>query len=261
MISRHLEELSKGQIRHVAQACSSTPLEVQEVCDLIRELNPRPASQFSDEEEHCIWPELELYCDEDNCFSVRHVETLLPALRIDETYLSLLDNPGLQAKTKSYLTENLRLAQGIFNAMEQRKKTMLNVAGAIMYCQQDFCAGGMLAIAPLTMAQVATLADVHESTVSRVVNNTYMQTPHGLIELRRFFSAAVKREDGASCSAESIKQHLAQMISEEDTKHPLSDQQLADRIASKMGVSISRRTINKYRKSLGILTHTQRRTY
>lgn len=261
IVSRHLEDLSRGRIKQVAQACGTTAEEVQDVIELIRSLNPRPASQFSTEEEPCIWPELELYCEEQNCFSVRQVDSLLPSLRIDDTYLALLNSTELPVKTKSYLVENFKLAQNLFSAIEQRKKTILNVAGAIMYCQQDFCTGGFLSIKPLTMSQVASLAQVHESTVSRVVNNTYMQTPHGLIELRRFFSAGIKKEDGASCSAACIKQHLSRLVSEEDSKHPLSDQQLAEKLAAIVKVTISRRTINKYRTALNIPTHSQRRTY
>jgi RNA polymerase sigma-54 factor len=254
-----LEDLARGALKTIAGRLDAPLAEVQAAVDAIRACDPRPGLEFPQEESSAIWPEVELYKTDEGCWHVALLDHSLPALRIDESYLSLLADRQTNAATKSYLRENYRVAQNLLSAIEQRRQSLLAVSRAIFAHQETYIESGFKNLAPLTMKQVAHRAKVSESTVSRIVNTSYAQTPYGLFCLRTLFSSAVAQSNAQACSSARIKTHLQRLLAEEDPTLPLSDQSLAELVREQLGIEVSRRAINKYRGSLGIPNCARRR--
>jgi len=185
----------------------------------------------------------------------------LPRLRISSTYESVLrDRDAKDPTTRDFVKERLSSARWLINTIEQRRKTMVRVMECIVEMQHDFFEKGIQALKPLTLAQVAAVVSVHESTVSRVTKGKYVQTPRGVFELKFFFSGGLSTDDGTDVSAKAVKQEIARMVGAEDPHQPLSDQQIADAL-KKTGLNIARRTVAKYRDQLLIQPARQRRRY
>jgi len=161
-------------------------------------------------------------------------------------------------ETKEYLKERLKAAQTLIIAVERRKQTIQDVIKAIVYVQKDFLDKGKDHFKPMTLSQIANMVGKHKSTISRTVNNKYLQTPYGIFELRHFLSSGIKQKDGKILSSKAIKSKVKNLIDNENRDMPLSDQKIAKHLKIK-GISISRRTIAKYRTRLKILPSQSRR--
>jgi RNA polymerase sigma-54 factor len=262
IVQEHLQDLAAGHVAQVAARLGVGPGDVQRAFDLIRACDPHPGLQFSDGHRQALCPEA--FVERDGAaWVVRMQDFDLPQLRLSEEYLKMIDDPHIDPQAAHYLARQLRAAQGLMTGIEQRKSTIFQVAACIVARQQEFFDKGIEHLQPLTMAQVADQAGVSESTVSRVVNGKYIQTPHGTLEMRSFFHSGVGstgRGPTASedVSSQAVKHRIQTLIAEEDPTHPLSDQALQDALAA-CGIELSRRTVNKYRKSLNIPSRAQRR--
>ena len=234
---------------------------VQDICDLIRTLDPRPGLQFSNSDEtKYIVPDI--YVERiDGQYIVIVNDSQYGRLMVNNIYHKILRQPEtFPDETKKYLEEKMSSALWLIRSIEQRRMTLYKVARCIVDIQTEFLDQGVEYLKPLTLRQVADLVEVHESTVSRATANKYIQTPQGLLEMKYFFSTAVKCYGQEEVSSTAIKHLLEEIIQEEDPRHPLSDEAIARELESR-GIKISRRTIAKYRSELNIPAAMSRKRY
>jgi RNA polymerase sigma-54 factor len=183
----------------------------------------------------------------------------VPHLRISNTYKELMAGGEQTREAKSYIREKIRAGKFLIKCIHQRQQTILNIAKVIVERQQEFLDKGISHLKPLTMGQVAEKIGVHETTVSRAVANKYMQTPHGLFEMKFFFTPGFETATGALSNA-SVKEQIAKLIEREDSGNPLSDQEVVA-VLKEQGIPIARRTVAKYRSELNILPSNLRKKF
>lgn len=257
ILSNHLEKFASRTIDSIASDLKVTPEEVEESLESIRGCNPRPAAGFADRAQ-AIWPEISVEKNPgEGNYSIYLNDFYLPKLKIDAAY-SQLARSIEDAPTKDYLSKKLGEAQGLIDGISYRRQMLATVCRYIVDNEASFLDEGLSRLVPLTMTKAATDLGVSISTISRVVNGNYMQTPRGVFELKFFFHASTLASDGNAVSRIDVKERLRKLVAEEDHEHPLSDQALADAL-EKLGAPISRRTVNKYRGELGIPSKSARK--
>jgi RNA polymerase sigma-54 factor len=226
---------------------------------IIEGLEPRPGRNFSSDEPIHIIPDV--YVEEsDGTFHITLNEDGIPRLRLSNYYKKLLANKkSLGAEERQYLEDKLRSAVWLLKSLDQRNKTIYKVTDSILKFQEDFFRKGPSYLKPLNLRVVAEDLGMHESTISRVTSNKYIQCPQGLLNFRYFFSNAVSTENG-SMSSSTVKDLLKKIIEEEDPKAPLNDKQISEMLKSK-GISVARRTTAKYREELKIPSHMKRKKW
>jgi RNA polymerase sigma-54 factor len=228
------------------------PADVQTAADGLARLNPKPGLAFAARAAEYVIPDLIVEKVEGR-YVVFVNDTHLPRLRLSRSYQDVVrDRRQLDGESKEFITTRLSAAQWLIQAIEQRRQTMLKVMHFIVDRQREYFDKGIQALRPLTLREVAEAVGIHESTVSRVTNEKFAQTPRGVLPLRFFFSSALKSADGEDLSARGIKATIEQLIAAEDPHRPLSDQALAEQL-ERDGVQIARRTVAKYREQLGVL--------
>lgn len=259
VIEDYLEDVAHNRMQKIAKELNIDLIEVQEICDYIRKLEPKPGRCYSGnyDEVKYITPDAAIQLI-DGEFIIILNDITGPRLNINSFYRELMRHGGDQSTT-DFLTEKLNSAMWIIRSIEQRRMTIYKVIESILKFQLDFFKQGDKALRPLTLKDVADDIGVHESTVSRATNGKYVQTPRGLFELKYFFSSGISGNDG-DISATSIKSTIKDLIDREDSKKPYSDQQIAD-LLKKKGIIISRRTVAKYRDELNIPSSSMRRRY
>ncbi|MDJ0305555.1 RNA polymerase factor sigma-54 [Dehalobacter sp.] len=260
VIQNYFQELADKKIMKIADALSVSTKQVQEVYDLIRTLDPKPGLQFGAERNPFIWPDVTIMRDQ-NDYMVIVNDFDFNYLRINKTYVDILRNSNaLSDDVRKYLEEKFDSALGLIRGIEQRRLNIYKVVQSIVDIQREFFDNGIEYLKPLTMSQVADLVGIHESTVSRVTCNKYVQTPRGLFALKYFFNSGVGSYDCDKISSKSVKHLIQDIINKEDPNQPLSDQDIMMMLVNK-GMRISRRTVNKYRQSMGIPTNLHRKRY
>jgi RNA polymerase sigma-54 factor len=258
IIHDHFDHLVNRRFPEIARQLKVGVEEVQNAADVIATLNPKPGFQISNEDPKYVVPDL-LVERVDEEYVVLLNDRNVPRLRISSAYESVLRQVKAQNdKTRAYLQSKFNSAKWLIQTIEQRRKTMIKVMNCIIREQREFFDKGIAFLRPLTLQQVARQIDMHESTVSRVCNGKYVQTPRGVFELKFFFSSGLETDQGEDISAKSVKDIIRQLIEEEDKKEPLSDQRIADMLHEK-GLHIARRTVAKYREQLTILPARFRR--
>jgi RNA polymerase sigma-54 factor len=175
----------------------------------------------------------------------------LPHLRISRHYRQLMENPATTTEVKSYIRDRLRASTFLLKSIDQRQKTIYKISAEIVRYQTPFLDNGVSHLKPLTMSTVADAVGVHETTVSRAVNQKYMRTPIGTYELKYFFTPGLMTADGSSISNKTVKDMIANMVAKEDLAKPLSDQAIMEKLKED-GVKVARRTVAKYRIVLKI---------
>lgn len=262
IISNHLQDLGKGRLNKIARASGESIATVQQACDFIRNLNPRPGLQYSNKDEiKYIIPDITVEKIEGEYILVVN-DGGFPKLMVNEMYEDMLKQPhNFNEETKKYLEDKMGAAIWLIKCIDQRRLTLLKVANCIVELQKEFIDKGVRYLQPLTLKDVAELLGIHESTVSRATSNKYIQTPQGLFEMKYFFSSAVESSLGnQSISSTSIKDMIEEIIAHEDSLAPYSDQAIAN-ILEKKGINLSRRTVTKYRQEMGILSTVARKRY
>lgn len=258
IIKKDLVDMAENRIEFLADKYKVSNKEIQESFDKIRQLNPRPGQfiNFTDNPVKFIIPDLILEIEGENLILTFNEESL-PKVNQSPFYKDLLkDNIGMEAK--AYLREKFQSTNWIIKSINQRRETVLKVAKAICEIQKDFLLDrGHLK--PLTMKELAAKVGVHESTVSRTVNGKYLQMPNRVMELKEFFKGAIETDKG-EVSIEEIKLFIRTAIETEDKRKPLSDQYITNML-NESGYKISRRTVAKYRDSLGILSSSKRKRF
>jgi RNA polymerase sigma-54 factor len=258
LVKEAWEDLKNHRWSDLGKRFAIDPSEVQKVADVLAKLDPKPGLQYSAANDTYITPDLTV----DKIGDQYHV-TLndggLPRLRISKTYQDIArDRKKFQGENKEFINQRLNSAHWMIQAIEQRRQTMLKVMNFIVDRQREFFEKGVEYLRPLTLREVADVINMHESTVSRVTNEKYVQTPRGLLPLKFFFSSGLQTSSGEDASARAIKAQIQKMVSEEQPKNPLTDQQIVEMFGAR-GVKIARRTVAKYRDQLNILPARMRR--
>jgi RNA polymerase sigma-54 factor len=184
----------------------------------------------------------------------------IPHLRISNHYKDLMAQANSSAEVRNYIREKIRAGKFLIKSLHQRQSTILNIGKEIVKRQHEFMEKGSSCLKPLTMVQVAEVVGVHETTVSRAVSGKYMETPHGVYEMKYFFTSGLQTSDGESMSNTSVKEMIDEIFKKEDQTKPLSDQEVVKMLQAK-GIQIARRTVAKYRAELGILPSNLRKVY
>jgi RNA polymerase sigma-54 factor len=234
------------------------PAQVQAAADSIAKLDPKPGLRFSGGSDDYIVPDLVVE-KIDGEYRVFLNDTNLPRLRLSRVYQEIArDRKKFVGENRDFITQRLNSAQWMIQAIEQRRQTMLKVMNFIVDRQREFFEKGIEHLRPLTLREVAEVINMHESTVSRVPNEKWVQTPRGVLPLKFFFSSALSTTTGEDASARAIRAQIQKLVGDEDTQEPLTDQQIVQKLRER-GVRIARRTVAKYRDQLGILSARMRR--
>jgi RNA polymerase sigma-54 factor len=257
IVSEHLKQLQNKQYREIARALDRPVKTVERCVELIRTLDPRPGQRYNRAQARLIEPDVAFVKMGDG-YQVVMNEDGLPQLRLSRHYRRLLEESGTTREVRNYVKERFTSAIQLIKNIEQRKQTIIRVCEAIIRRQGEFLDHGIDHLRPMMIKEVAEEVGVHPSTVSRAVANKYAHTPQGVYELRFFFSEAVQGPSGASTSLINLKRLVKRMIAEEDPAHPLTDDQIAQRLREK-GICVTRRTVAKYREDMRIPSTHQRR--
>ncbi len=256
IIRDHWEELCREQWSEVEKSYRLSDDEKMGLLKRLRTLDPFPGIRWGEAAQSFVQVEAYIYKVGDD-YQVHLDESGIPRIRISPTYLEMLESPGAPEDVKEFIKERYRRALAMVQSIEQRKKTIRRVVEVIIEKQRPFLEGRSQGVVPMTLKEVAEKVELHISTVSRVVSRKYVQTPQGTFPLKFFFSSGVEGKEG-KISSMSIKQRIRRLISQEDPKKPLGDQAIAD-ILAKEGIRLARRTVTKYRESMGIPASTKRR--
>lgn len=260
IVSEQFPLLERLKIAALARQLDSTPEEVQAAVREIGTLEPHPGRQLASTSAAAVVPDL-IVEEIDGELVLMLNDRTIPSLRVSRAYANLLRKGSrASADEKKYVRGKLNAATWLIRAIEQRKATMLKVMHAILESQPEFFRSGPAHLRPLILQQVADKIGMHISTVSRVTNGKYVQTPHGIFELKFFFSAGVTQSDGTEVSSVAARDEIKRLIAEEDPKNPLSDQKIVEILKSR-GVDVARRTVAKYRDQLEILPARLRKKY
>jgi RNA polymerase sigma-54 factor len=258
LVSDHLEDLQPHRLQHLSKATGIDVHELNDEINKIRALDPYPGRRYSTEEAIFVAPEVYIEKIEED-YVVYFADDGSPRLRINPSYHRMLDQSDTTKETKDFIKDNVRSAVDLLRNIEHRRQTIYRVVQCIVERQRDFLDKGVEHIKPMMLKDVAEDIGMHLSTISRVVNRKYAHTPQGVIELRRFFSEGMMNEEGEEVSTRILKLKIKKMIEEEDTKKPLTDDQIA-KVLSKEGVKLSRRTVAKYRDQMNIAGSRERKT-
>lgn len=258
LVKEHLEDLQPHRLQHLAKATGESLEVLDAEIQIIRDLDPFPGRRFSADEAVFVAPEVYIEKVDDD-YVIYFTDDGAPRLRISPTYHKLLDKNDTNKETKDFIREKVRSAVDLLRNIEHRRQTIYRVVECIVERQREFLDKGVEYIKPMMLKDIAEDIGMHLSTISRVVNRKYAHTPQGVIELRRFFSEGMMNEDGEEVSTRILKLRIKKLIEEEDTKKPLTDDQIV-KILSKEGVKLSRRTVAKYRDQMKIPGSRERKT-
>ncbi len=261
IIQNHLEKIGRKNFKAVARSLGITVEEVYEAVKIInKSLNPSPGSGFGKEESSAIVPDIYVHKVGDE-YVISLNEDGMPKLKISPYYRELLKNKGQASEqAKVYIQEKLRSAVWLIKSVHQRQRTIFRVVECIVKFQREFLDKGLKYLKPLVLKDIAEEIGVHESTVSRVTSNKYVQMPRGIFELKYFFSTGMSSSEGDDLAVEYIKEKMRDIIKSEDAKNPLSDKQIVE-ILKKSGIVLARRTAAKYREAIGVLPSNRRKVH
>jgi RNA polymerase sigma-54 factor len=252
------EELINHRWSEISKRFGISPSDVQKAADEIAKLDPKPGLMYSSAGDNYIIPDLVV----DKIDAVYHVflnDANLPRLKLSRAYQEIArDKKKFDGENKEFISSKLNSANWMIQAIEQRRQTMLKVMNFIVDRQREFFERGVQFLKPLTLREVAEVINMHESTVSRVTNEKYVQTPRGVLPLKFFFSSGLSTTGGDDVSARGIKAQIEKLVADEDPKNPLTDQAIVN-ILKQSGVQIARRTVAKYRDQLGVLSARMRK--
>lgn len=258
LVEEAFEELIGHRWSELAKRYGISAQDVQGAADEIAKLDPKPGLRYSAGSDNYIIPDLVVE-KIDGHYHIFLNDGNLPRLKLSRTYQELArDKKRFDAESKDFIASKLNSANWMIQAIEQRRQTMLKVMHYIVDRQRDFFEKGVQALRPLTLREVAEAVGMHESTVSRVTNEKFVQTPRGVLPLKFFFSSGLATADGDDVSARGIKDQIEKLVSGEDPRNPLTDQAIVE-ILQETGVQIARRTVAKYRDQLGVLPARMRK--
>jgi RNA polymerase sigma-54 factor len=258
LVDEAFPDLIAHRWNDLARRFASEPATVQAAADQLAKLDPKPGLKYSAGGDGYVIPDL-IVEKIDGQYRVFLNDTGVPRLRLSRSYQELArDKKRFTQEQREFIASRMNSANWLIQAIEQRRQTMLKVMNFIVDRQRDFFEKGVEYLKPLTLREVAEVINMHESTVSRVTNEKFVQTPRGVLPLKFFFSSALATASGEDASARAIRAKLAKMVQEESPADPLTDQQIVH-LFQEQGIKIARRTVAKYRDQLGILPARMRR--
>ncbi len=244
------EELMHKRTKEIMRKLKIDREDIAEALEVVQKLSPKPAGLTHGDSERTIIPDLIVERVDDD-YVVMLNDRSIPSLRVSPNYRNLLDSDGSE-DAKKYVVDRLNSAKWLIKSIEQRRGTMLKVMNSIVSHQRDFFDNGIAHLKPMVLQEVADEIGMHVSTVSRVSNGKYVQTPHGILELKFFFDGKLGVSDGEDMSAKAVKDRIRRMIDDENKAKPLSDQAIANALTEEDGIDIARRTVAKYRDQMRI---------
>ncbi len=258
IVRDHLRLLENHQLPDLARQLDLRVDELKDHIDIIRHLDPKPGMKYNPAPSQYVIPDVYVQKVEDKYVAVLN-DGALPQLRISPVYRRLLDPTSQHsAETRSYVKDKFRSALWLIKSVDQRQKTIFKIATSLIAFQREFLDHGIEHLRPLGLRDVADDIGMHESTVSRIVNNKYMHTPQGVVEMKYFFHSGIRSAYGESVSSVTIKQRIRKIVESEDAHKPLSDSRIV-RLLQAEGLILARRTIAKYREELRIPTSSRRK--
>ena len=257
ILREHLNDLETRNYAGISRALGLELEDVVEYHKMIKELEPWPGREFAEMPSQYITPDITLM-KVGGEWQILLNEDGMPRLRVSPYYRGVLQGGGSTKEEKDYIRERLDSADFLIKSIYKRQQTIYKVMKSILDRQHDFFDKGPELLKPMILRDVADEIGAHESTVSRVTTNKYVQCPHGIFELKYFFNAGITRLNGEDLAGEAVKQMIRKLVSDENTSTPLSDQDIVD-LLRKKNIKIARRTVAKYREAMGILPSTQRK--
>lgn len=259
LVEHHLDDLANKRYPQLAKRLAVPVEQISRAADFIGTLDPHPASRFATMENHFVTPDIVAEKQAGEWVAVMNNDDL-PHLRISNAYKDMLADPGAKGDVREYIREKIRGGKFLIRSIHQRQNTIHKIACEILKHQAEFMDKGTAFLRPLNMAQVAEAVGVHETTVSRAIAGKYIATPHGVYELRFFFTQGLKTESGEDLSNTSVKNAISEIISGEPARKPLSDDKIT-KMLNERGIHVARRTVAKYREALNILPSHLRKSF
>ncbi|MFO0828864.1 MAG: RNA polymerase factor sigma-54 [Phycisphaerales bacterium] len=261
LVAEYFDDLVQNRLPKIAEKSQLSIERIQLAKALLRKLTLSPGRELVDEDVRPIIPDVLVeYDPEKDEYTARLPGQALPELRVSPDYAKMARDKSVDAKTRDFVSRNVRTATWLIDAIHQRKQTLLRVVNVVLARQREFFDYGPQFLKPLPMVEVAEQLGIHVGTVSRAVAGKWLQTPRGAAELRKFFSGGLETASGEDRSWEAVKAILREIVDAEDKRLPLSDQAIATKLKER-GVDIARRTVVKYREQLGIQPARQRKTH
>jgi RNA polymerase sigma-54 factor len=260
LIQNHMEDIQHNRLPAIQRRTGFDLHVIKDAIEVLRHLTPRPGASFTAEHVPYVVPDILVERTEEGEYTVRLLDDWLPSIYISRRYIDLYREKGADPKTKEYLKRKIQAAQWLQESIEQRRNTLEKVTKAIIKHQKAFLDKGPEHIEPLKMQQIADQVGVHVTTVSRAVDDKWVQTPRGVFSLKRFFGGGTHTSSGEEVAWETIKQKLLEIIDKEDKANPLSDEDLVNKL-QETGYPVARRTVTKYRKMLNIPSSRQRKDW
>ncbi|MEC9094853.1 MAG: RNA polymerase factor sigma-54 [Planctomycetota bacterium] len=260
LVGNHLEDLRDNRLPLIVKQTEMSIDDIQLILEDIKELNPKPAASFASRTAPTVTPELEAIKDPSGVYKIKIDEGPGRRLFISRYYRERLADGSATAEEKEFIKRKLNAAQWLIESIEQRRSTLTRVAQAIVDHQKDFLEQGPEFIHPLKMQQIAEKVGVHVTTVSRAVDDKWIETPRGIFPLKKFFVGGTTNTSGEDVAWDKIRIRLQELIDEEDKAKPYSDDEIVKRLNAK-GLKVARRTVTKYRKKMGIPSSRQRRQW
>jgi RNA polymerase sigma-54 factor len=259
IVRDHFDLLSRRRIPEIARKLGAHADDVQIAIEEIGTLDPAPGRRFAEDNNRIVVPDVTVEKDGDK-WAISLNNDYIPRLRISNTYRELIAKGTLSKDERDYLRERIRSGKFLINSIEQRQQTIERITREIIKVQEPFFENGVSQLKPLTMTQIADVVGVHETTVSRAIANKFIKTPHGVFDMKFFFTPGYQADSGAAVSNKSVKEMIHDIIETEDRSKPSSDQEIVAKLQEK-GINIARRTVAKYREELGLLPSNLRRDY
>lgn len=257
IVRQYLPQLGSRDYRQLMRRTRLKEPELRDAITLIQSLNPRPGDQIASGDVEYVVPDVFVEKREGR-WMVELNPDIAPRLRINSDYASMVKRAD-SSTDNTFLKDNLQEARWFLKSLQSRNETLLKVASCIVEKQRAFLDQGAEAMRPLVLHDIAELVEMHESTISRVTTQKYMHTPQGIFELKYFFSSHVSTESGGECSSTAIRAIIRKLVASESPQKPLSDSKITALLADQ-GIKVARRTIAKYRESLGIPPSNERKT-
>ncbi len=260
LILNHLEDIQHNRLPVIQRRTGYDLALIKDAIEVLKHLNPKPGARFTADNIPYVVPDIVVERTEDGEYEVRLLDDWTPNIYISRRYMELYRDKSADPKAKEYLKRKIQAAQWLLESIEQRRSTLEKVTRAIIKHQRAFLDKGPEHIEPLKMQQIADQVGVHVTTVSRAVDDKWVQTPRGIFPLKRFFGGGTHTATGEEVAWETIKQKLLEIIDKEDKANPWSDEDLVTKL-QEAGYPVARRTVTKYRKMLNIPSSRQRKDW
>jgi RNA polymerase sigma-54 factor len=260
LIENHLEDIEHNRLPVIQRRTGFDLSLIKTAIEQLKHLNPRPGAQFTADNIPYVVPDITVEPTESGDYDVRLLDDWTPKICISRRWLDEYRGKNTDPKTKEYFKRKIQAAQWLMESIEQRRNTLERVTRAIIRHQRSFLDKGPEHIEPLKMQQIAEQVGVHVTTVSRAVDDKWVQTPRGIFPLKRFFGGGTQTASGEEVAWETIKHHLLEIIDKEDKSNPWSDEDLVSKL-QEAGYPVARRTVTKYRKMLNIPSSRQRKDW